>query len=173
MGNPKCRYCKKELKRQNAYKVTENNKNIYYCNEDHYLLYEKQLEKNRVQNIIKNKVFETIYEIFEEEQVTHTALYKEMNELDSIYGYRNILDYLNENKDMLSDIMSSKDFKNEYAKIRYFSAILKNNMSDFIKTSSLKKENNINREVEYEDVSNNFHRKKKKKSLEEYEKESW
>ena len=60
----------------------------------------------------------------------------------------------------------SKDFNNEFGQIRYFSAILKNSLTDF------KVENKVvEKELIVDIPKNNFKPKQRKKSLIEYEME--
>lgn len=104
----KCRACGKTIGRESAYMAT---KRRYYCNQQEYNAY--------------NKVFEIISEYI---NINNTALYKEV----LLWGtdYAKICCFLQDNKDRLTYAMS-KGFNSEYAKIRYFSAIIKNNINDY------------------------------------------
>jgi hypothetical protein len=70
-----------------------------------------------------------------------------------------------ENEKYLSNVLS-KDFKSEYAQIRYFSTILKNNLADF-KVESKQPEKKI--EIDMPTVK--YAQRKKRKSLLEIEQE--
>ena len=63
--------------------------------------------------------------------------------------------------------MQNKSFKNEYAQIRYFSAILKNSLTDFEYEKKVKS----NKVVEIDMPEYTFKRKPSKRSLVEYEEE--
>lgn len=154
----KCRVCKTKIERTDAYKVVIDGKNHYYCTEKEY----KDL---LVQKEVKDNTYNLINHIFEK-KVTNTVLFKEINTLLETHTYEEILSYLQDNEDYLCRVMS-KDFQSEYAKIRYFSAILKNNMADF----QQKVEAKIVRDVKIDVSESKFKRKNKRKPLVEYEEE--
>jgi YHS domain-containing protein len=118
----KCKSCGNKIEKDKAYKVTVSGKNSYYCNKQEY----ETIVKNRE---LKNNTYEIIYQIFQRE-VTNTALFKEINSLVEVYGYEKIYLYLIDNKEYLISVLQ-KSFQNEYSKIRYFSAILRNSLSDY------------------------------------------
>ena len=62
-----------------------------------------------------------------------------------------------------------KEFSSEYAQIRYFSAILKNGMTDFIHNEKL--EESVKKNIQVDMSEYKFKRKKHKKTLSEYEEE--
>lgn len=153
----KCKGCQEKIDRDIAYKIVINGKNNYYCNEQEY----KDI-KNKKE--IKDNTYLKIYDIFGR-KITNTILFKEVNELADIYGYEIIYAYLDKNQDYLSNVMA-KDFNNEFGQIRYFSAILKNSLTDF------KVENKVVEKKLIVDIpKNNFKPKQRKKSLIEYEME--
>lgn len=153
----KCKGCQEKIDRDIAYKIVINGKNNYYCNEQEY----KDIKNKRK---IKDNTYLKIYDIFGR-KITNTILFKEVNELADIYGYEIIYAYLDKNQDYLSNVMS-KDFNNEFGQIRYFSAILKNSLTDF------KVENKVvEKELIVDIPKNNFKPKQRKKSLIEYEME--
>lgn len=123
---PKCKACGKEVDRKTAYKITEKEKNLYYCSEEEYNKVMKM--KQTIEDIHL-----LICDIFGQ-QALNRALSKEWNLWREITNDTMILRYLRENKAMLSKTMQSKDFYNERASIRYFSAILKNNLKKFADT---------------------------------------
>jgi hypothetical protein len=155
----KCKYCGKSIDTKTAYKVIVGKSNRYYCNAEEYEIVHKVQQ-------IKDDTYNLIYEIFGR-TITNTVLYKEVNELSSVYEYEKIRGYLLGNKNYLSNVMQNKQFQSEYAQIRYFAAILKNNLASFhfvIKEPA-------NKEVEVDMPSCNFNRKPSRKTLEEYEQE--
>lgn len=118
----KCKACGTKVDRNEAFKVVVDGKNAYYCNEAEY---QDVLHKREV----KDNTYKCINEMFGY-KVLNSALFKEMNLLHEVYSYEHIFAYLEENKDYITSVLH-RDFKNEYAKIRYFSAILKNSLADF------------------------------------------
>lgn len=154
----KCRVCGEKVDRLLAYKVVIDGKNHYYCTEKEYrdLLAQKE---------VKDNTYNLINEIFGR-KVTNTALFKEINVLLETHTYEEIQSYLQDNEDYLCRVMS-KDFQSEYAKIRYFSTILKNNMADFQQKVEVK----IVRDVKIDVSESKFKRKNKRKPLVEYEEE--
>ena len=155
----KCKYCGKSIDTKNAYKVIVGKTNRYFCNEKEYnIMHEAQQ--------IKDDIYNLIYEIFGR-KVTNTILYKEINELALVYSYKKMQTYLAQNMKYLSALMQNKSFQSEYAQIRYFTAILKNSLSDF----KYEKKEKINKEVKIDMPSYKFKRESSKKSLAEYEQE--
>lgn len=152
----KCKICGNKVDRLQAYKVVVNGRNNYYCNETEYKqwIYEKE---------IKDNTYLLIYDIFGR-KVTNTILFKEVNDLANIYTYKKIFAYLKENEQYLNHVMQ-KSFTNEYAQIRYFSAILKNSMNDF------KYHQEPIKEIDIDMPECKFSRKKQRRTLEEYEAE--
>lgn len=154
----KCRACGEKVDRLLAYKVVIDGKNHYYCTEKEYqdLLIQKEYKDNTYQLI--NQIFGRI--------ITNTILFKEIGEISKIYTYEKILAYLKESKTYLHNVMK-KDFSSEYAQIRYFSAILKNSLTDF----QIQTEAPV-RQVEVDVPNCKFSRKTKRKPLIEYEEEA-
>lgn len=124
----KCRICGKKVDRNEAFKVAvEGKPNAYYCSEAEY---NKMIEnrKNR------NDTYYCIYDIFGY-TVTNTVLNKEVNALGKIYGFKLILKYLHDNQEYLTRIVG-REYNSEFAKIRYFAAILKNSLVDYKESSA-------------------------------------
>jgi hypothetical protein len=155
----RCKYCGKSIDIREAYKIVHGKSNHYYCNIEEYAMVQKAQK-------IKDDTYKLIYEIFGR-TIINTVLYKEINGISSVYEYGKINGYLLENKTYLSNVMQNKQFQNEYAQIRYFAAILKNNLENF---HFIKKEP-TNKEVEIDMPSCNFNRRPSRKTLAEYEKE--
>src|SRR5574344_1930159 len=108
---PKCKICKKDVDKSIAYILRINDKNQYYCSEQEYIEHQRMLE-------FKDKTYIQINDIFSR-KVINTILFKEINQLAELYGYEKIFNYLEFNNTYLADVMS-KEFKHEYAQIRYF-----------------------------------------------------
>ncbi len=156
----KCKYCGKSIDTNNAYKIVVGKTNKYYCNEEEYNIIHKAQQ-------IKDDTYNLIYEIFGR-KITNTIIYKEVNELSYVYSFEKIEAYLSQNIEYLSNLMQNKSFQSEYAQIRYFAAILKNNLSDF----KYEKKEKTSKEVEIDMLSCNYSRGSTRKALAEYEQEA-
>lgn len=160
----KCRYCGNKVDRKEAYKVVVGGQNAYYCNEKEYLLKNKN-------KFAKDKVYRLINEIFGYE--VKSIIYKEINEIRKTFSYEDISSYLESSFDYLHGIMCEKDFQSEYGKVRYFSAILKNNLPMFIYDNEMKVlKEAAQHEVNVDMPEMIYHRKKKRKPLIEIEQEA-
>lgn len=151
----KCKYCGEKIDRNRAFKVTVNDKNSYYCSEAEYVeLHEYQR--------LRDSAYCKINYIFGR-KVTNTILFKEIGELASVYTYKKIISYLNSNESYLIGVMN-KGFNSEYAQIRYFTAILKNSLSDY-------QESNVvyNKDIVVDIPKDNYKPRAKRKALIEYE----
>lgn len=155
----KCQSCGNRIERDKAFKIVVGKVNKYYCNENEYLEIE---EKKK----LKKNTFDEIFKCFNR-KITNSALFGEISELEKIYGYEKIYKYIADNSDYISSVITSKDFVSEYAQIRYFAAILKNNLADFI----IKKEP-IEKHIEVEVLETKFKPRRKRRSLEEIEEEA-
>lgn len=153
----KCRNCSQRVDKDTAYKVVVGAANHYYCSKKEYdeIISAKQDKENTYNNI---------YNAFGY-KVTNTSLFKEINELLKTYTYKQILAYLQANMDYLKNVMS-KEFATEYARIRYFSAILKNSLADF-----KEKKEEIQKQLVIDMPANKFKSKNRRKSIAEYEME--
>ena len=153
----KCRKCGAKVDIKEAFKVVVGKANTYYCNEEEY---NSILAARKV----KDDTFECINRIFGY-IVTNTALFKEINALVKVYDYELILSYLEENFDFLYEVVH-RDFEREYNKIRYFSAILNNNLADY-RTEQIQPEPVKQEEVEV--IENHYKRKTRRRGLDEIE----
>lgn len=156
--NVKCQCCGNIIDRNVAFKVVVGKVNKYYCNENEYQMIQKVRE-------LKDDTYEKIFECFNR-KVTNSALFKEISELENIYGYKKILGYVNDNMEYLSSILIEKIFASEYAQIRYFVAILKNNLADYSLEDYIYKKNII---VDIPEIK--YKERNKKRTLEEIEQE--
>lgn len=181
----KCRKCGNKIDRTIAFKVVVGSKNAYYCNEEEYKqhLEEQKLKAERKQQakekrellnkkkeeekIFREKIYDNVKYVFGYLPV-NTTLYKEMNELFKTFEYEIILRYLEQEKDYLWDTSRTKEFCSEYAKIRYFSAILKNSMADFESKYQLENPEPI-KNYDEDFCEMKYRRKTKKRSLSEIE----
>lgn len=158
----KCRICGNKIDRKEAFKVSvEGKPNAFYCSKAEY---NEMIEDRKC----KDDTYYCIYDIFGY-KVTNTVLYKEVGELGKIYGFKLILSYLHDNEEYLTRIVG-REYNNEFAKIRYFTAILQNNLTDY-KDHGVKQER-VKAVVKYNKVEKQFdadfdaapkYKKKKKK----------
>ncbi len=157
----KCRNCGKMLDRNDAYKVILNNKNVYYCTEQEYL---DKIKQNQIHRDMVDQVMSIFCE-----QVTNTILFKEITELENIYTSKLILDYLKENEDYIKNLINNKSFSSQYAKIRYFTAILKNNLADYRDNNTQYHDEEDFKDLEIEILEFRYKPKKKRRSIAEIE----
>lgn len=155
----KCKICGRSIERDEAYKVIQNGKNLYYCSEQEYMNYINEQVKLKKQKDLMYKMVEYFIG-----KTTNTALFKEINMWLSVADYDTICNYLRDNKVRISSAMR-KEFSSEYAKIRYFSAIVKNNINDYkpLQNQVVKKA------VDTEVYDIKYVQKKKRKCLTDYE----
>ena len=144
----------------NAYKTMIKNKVAYFCNEEHCLNYNFEIEKikkekeaertakkelaskikaekeekkkERIEKYKedKNKVYRLVCEIIGKKEIINTLLWKEWAIWNMVASNEVIGQYLEENKTFLTSTISRLD-NVEHGRIRYFSAILKNNLGDY------------------------------------------
>lgn len=155
----KCKICKSELNTIDAYKVVINNQNCYFCSEEEYTINQKnKKEESEGRNLVYEKINEIIC------ISNNSLLYKSINELNSLYSYKLMYSYMCENQSYIEKAMN-KNFNNGYAKIKYFIAILKNNMVGYeIPTD-------IVRTYDYDIIETKYKQRKKRRSLSEIEEE--
>lgn len=119
----KCRVCGKKNERNESFKVTVKGKNLYYCNA-------KEFEEMNIENESRLKVIDLTFEIIGE--TTNTSVFKELTAISKVHTYKKMLSYMEENLDVLFESMHNASSSNEYGKIRYFMAILKNSLGDYV-----------------------------------------
>lgn len=117
MVKVKCQYCGKEIDKKEAYAVKKGKRNKYYCNFEHSIA-------KKPRDIFYEKSFEVFG------KTTNTIFFKEFDEIAKIHGFEKMSSYIDENKESLAYFMN-KDFSSEYARIRYFATIFKNNLGDY------------------------------------------
>ncbi len=142
MGRAKCQICKAPLDTSTAYKVTDKKgKNKYYCNQTEFEAEETRKQKAKED---KDKVYRLVCDLFGYE-IQNTQLYAEWQLWNKLKPNDVIYKYLRENEEYLQEICN-RSFGNEYQRIRYFSAVLKNSLRDYQSKVEEKvevKENNI------------------------------
>lgn len=155
----KCRCCGNPVDKNISYKIEHGKTNYYYCSEQEYI---KMITDKARMKELEHKILDIVNDIFGY-KVTNTILFKELKEIKQSSSLEKMFAYLDENKDDLVRYMSQKMFTNEYGKIRYFSAIIKNNIRDY----ELPKEEIIKQE-HIEIYSTVYVPKRKKKSISDY-----
>ena len=126
----KCRHCKETIKVKEAYIAIIDKKRACFCNEDHYNLFISEQEKRKEYENNRNDCLILICEIFDQKNIINTALWKEWKQWTQVASSEIIKRYLEENKSFLHDAISKIE-NGEFYKIRYLSAILKNNLVDY------------------------------------------
>lgn len=145
MAYVKCHYCNKKINKNIAFAMPYGKKTRHYC-------------KEHIGKVPpKEEMYNLVYEIFGR-KVLNTILYKELDEVASVHGYQKMTAFMEENRAYLEQMMG-KSFSSEYAQIRYFSAILKNSLTDFV---ARKPEPVIKKEIEVDlDVVTSKYKQKK------------
>lgn len=121
-----CQICRKKIERDEAYKVVVGKTNKYYCSEQEWL--EEEKRKDKIQTDRK-RVYDLICDMFGYE-IQNTKFFAEWALWNKLKSDEIIYKYLRENETYLQQICD-KSYNNEYARIMYFSAILKNSLRDF------------------------------------------
>lgn len=155
----KCQICGKSLNTDSAYKIHSNNRNLYYCNIEEYEKYNLRIASDKEE---KRIVYEKIGELID--VTDNTLLFKNISELHKKYSYKLIYSYLCYEEEMISRAMN-KQFTNTYAKIKYFIAILTNNLCDY----EIPTENNLY--IEHEITETKYKIKNKRRGLQDIERE--
>lgn len=144
MAKVKCVCCGEQIDKKTAIAITDGKRNKYYCPE------------HVGQKSPREKMYDLINDIFGY-KVLHTVLFKEFDEIGKIHSFEKVILYIEENKDYLYDVMR-KYFNSEYAKIRYFAAIFKNGLVDFV---IKEQETVVKKDIKVEIVETKKHKVKK------------
>ena len=168
----KCRHCKTKLTVDVAYKVVIDNKPAYFCNEEHFALYEAAIdaekETKKTTDADKDKAYRLICDIIGRKSIINTILWKEWAMWNNVASNKIIAQYLEDNKEYLTSIISRLE-NIEFNRIRYLSAILKNNLGDFqLKANEAEKPKVLVDESFYQPVAT---RNNKRRSLADLEDE--
>ena len=122
-----CKICKTKVDRDSCYKRVVNGKNWYCCSREEYDKHEQAKAKEAAD---KDKVYKLVCQIIGRDQIINSILWKEKAVWNSVKPDEIIGKYLEENKDYLVSVISRLEDK-EFNRIRYLSAIVKNNLGDF------------------------------------------
>ena len=150
MAKVKCAACGEAIDKKIAMGIPAGKRTKYYCPEHVGMKSPKE------------EMYDMVFEIFGR-KVLNTVLYKELDEIAKVHTYQKMTEYMKENKEYLEKCIY-KEFVNEYAQIRYFAAILKNSLTDFVVK---KPEVIIQKDIDFcMDVPvNNYKAKKKRKGM--------
>ena len=139
----KCRACGKKIDKDTAF---QGSPRMYYCSEQEFRT--EQAFMDMVQEFLGN--------------TNNTVLFKEM----TLWGaHDKVLSFMQENKAMIEQSMA-KSFNSEYGKIRYFSAIIKNSIADYVPSQP-----EIEHQVSDEIYDCKYKPKERRKCLNSYYKE--
>lgn len=122
-----CQICKKKIEKDTAYKRVVGKVNKYYCSEQEWQAEEDRKKKYKED---KDKVYYLICDMFGYE-IQNTKFFDEWVLWNKLKSNEIIYKYLRENEDRLQEICD-RSFDTEYQRIRYFSAVLKNSLRDFV-----------------------------------------
>lgn len=167
-----CKYCKAKVEKADALQVPGEKYNTYYCNQECYdkantekkakeierLAKKQEKEENKQKRI--DPVYEEVADIFGY-RIANSALFKEMKLWRGICDDSKILAYLQEHKNYIKNKLEQLD-SNEYSRIRYVSAILKNSLADYKKAARVEPEK-IN--VDCEIYEQSFSTRKRRRGL--------
>ena len=130
MARCNCKYDKKQLDTKTAYKVVIKEKNTYFCDENCYNKYlADKAEQDKI-NAEYDEIYELTKQIFGYEFTGYSLLKREINTWEKVGTRAKIIEYLTENKDWLSNVMS-KEFASDFNRVRYYSVIVAGKLHDF------------------------------------------
>ena len=167
---PKCKFCGKIIENENPYiNIIEskngNKRREYYCNKEEYI----RSKKKKV-DANTDRVYYLACEIIGRTKITNTIFWKEKKAWNEISSDKIIADYLEENKNYLSNSLGNiVDI--EFNRIRYLSAIIKNNLNDY--KVKVERENEPKKVVNIEVYNETYNTKERRRSLDELEDEEW
>ena len=117
----KCKHCKKELYNDEAFKVTLNGKNFYYCNEEEYNSIQREKDEYNSCLLIVAETMNTKF--------VAPVMVKKIKELRDFYNYNVIGRTFKECKQTIQWSVENKDFNNEFVKAKYITSIVANNIA--------------------------------------------
>ena len=165
MARCKCKICGTQLNTTEAYKITDKNgKNKYYCSTTEYETEEARKKKAAED---KDRVYRLICDIMGEKDIINTILFKEWQIWLKVADNEKIERYLEENKKYLTLVISRLENK-IYNRIRYLSAILKNNLDKYKpKVDEIEKPKVIIDETIYNTSTHSINRRRSLADLED------
>lgn len=130
----KCKLCGKSIDKATAYRVatvvnkrdgTQELKYMNCCSEAEWIAEENRKNKYKAG---RDKVYFLICDMFGYE-IQNSQFFDEWRKWNKLQSDEMIYKYIRDNEEFLQQVCD-KTFDNEYKKIRYFSAILKNSLRD-------------------------------------------
>lgn len=113
----KCAYCKKEINQKDAVSLSVGKIHRYFCTEKERFLYQQNLE-------YKDRAYRIILKLLQTNRAS-TALWKEWTKWNKLCTNKKLFLFLKENQEDLNRSLN-KEFKSDYAMVRYLSAIIQN-----------------------------------------------
>lgn len=142
MARCKCKWDKMPLDTKEAFKIVEDGKNVYFCNEECYKKYTNEKEIKEKEAADKNRAYGIMCDILDQQQIITSALWKEYNVWRKVATSKQIADYLEENRDFLRQSVSRVNGP-LYNKIRYMSAIVCNKIADYVEKAKVREKNKM------------------------------
>lgn len=161
----KCKICKKLINTNDAYKITNGKTNLYYCSEEHYKEGLKEKEFKERLKEARGKVFQKMQDILGS-NMDFVAIQCIIPEFFNIDDLNKMFSYLEDNEDYLTGTMNKKNkFINNYVRMKYFCAIIRNNLPDY----EMPEQEEYGKEIEFDGLEYKFKPKKRRRTLEELE----
>ena len=123
----KCRYCKKELDKKQAYAIPDGKSPKYCCNETEH--FEQELQKEIVKQN-RSDCFKLLCEYMGIKGILPTIANKELEQFASAYSFEIVKKTIQNNKESIEWACRNKDFKNTSAMVKYVLAIIRNKLHD-------------------------------------------
>lgn len=121
----KCQICGKTLYTNEAYRVSFNKKNKYFCSEKEY---QKDLQLKKE----KENCYSVVAEIMEVPFIT-PMMKKEIGNLNQFYNFAIIEKTFKECEQNIKWFLSNNNSSSEYGKTRYVITIIQNNINSIAK----------------------------------------
>ena len=164
MARCKCKICGTQLNTTEAYKITDKNgKNRYYCSASEFEADEARKKKKKED---RDRVYKLICNMFGYE-IQNTQFFAEWILWNKLKSDEIIYKYLRENEEHLQQICD-RSYETEYQRIRYFSAVLKNSLRDYVPKIETMEIPKISITEEYYETK---HKSKARMALEDFEEE--
>lgn len=169
MAKCKCLVCDVDLDTKTAHRVElvvnkktgeKGVKYRYCCSEVEYLAEEERKKKAKED---KNKVYYLICDMFGYE-IQNTKFFDEWASWNKLKSNEIIYKYLRDNETYLRQVCD-KPYDNEFQRIRYFSAILKNSLRDYVPKADVVEAPKVVVEEHYETK----YKAKTRRALEDFE----
>lgn len=154
----KCKLCKNQLTTDVAYKIVNNGKNEYYCDDIEYEAHLKEMT-------CKQEVLEYINKILGYESV-NTIIYKELATIHKTFSYEEILNCFNCQGDKIIELININGIDREFNIIRYMYGVISRSIADDTKEFKANRNKKIVKKISSEEIdidSNNIKKVNKQK----------